>query len=84
MSSPEQAGPLVDALRAKNLTQEDLFQTIAALGNCLDRDMVISTMQGVLGIPPVEKDDCVLFDDIVVGFTEDGRLKSLYRIIDGR
>ena len=36
-----------------------------------------------LGIDPIEKDDCVLFDDIAVGFGEEGRVNSLYRVIDG-
>ena len=67
----------------QNLEQEQLFQLIAALANCLDRDIVIEIMQRGLGIDPIEKDDCVLFDDIAVGFNESGRVKSLYRVVDG-
>ena len=83
MSSPEQTSRLIEALHAQNLEQEKLFQLIAALANCLERDIIIETMQCILGIDPIEKYDCVLFGDIAVGFGEDGRVKSLYRVIDG-
>ena len=62
---------------------EELFQLIAGLANCLDRKIVIETMEVFLDTKPVEKDDCVLFDDIALKFDDDGRVTSLYRIIDG-
>ena len=83
MNSPQHTRESVEALHAQNLEQEKLFQLIAALANCLDRDIVIETIQCILGIDPIEKYDCVFFDDIVVGFDEEGRVKSLYRVIDG-
>ena len=83
MSSPEDTRQLIEALHAQSQDQDKLFQLIAALANCLDRDFVIETMKGYLGIEPVEKDGCVLFDDIAASFGKDGRVKSLYRVIDG-
>ena len=83
MSSPKQTSRLVEQLYAHNPEQESLFQLIAALANCLDRDIVIETMKHILSIEPVEKGDCVNFDDIAVRFDADGRVKSLSRVING-
>lgn len=83
MSSAETNRRLIEAMHEQNLQQERLFQMIAALGNCLDRNAVIETMQHILGVDPVENDDGVLFDDIAVSFDKDGRVKGLYRVIDG-
>ena len=83
MSSPQQTRRFVEALHAQNLKQEKLFQLIAALANCLDRSFVVETMQDTLGVNPIEKGDCVLFNNIAVRFGEDDRVKSLYKVIDG-
>lgn len=83
MSSAEGNRRLIEAIHERTVEQERLFQMIAALGNCLDRDVVIQTMRHILGVDPVENDDRVLFDDITVSFDSDGRVKGLYRVIDG-
>lgn len=83
MSSYGYTRRMAEALHAQHIDQERLFQLIAALANCLDRDAVIGTMQTMLAIEPVEKGDCVQFDDVAVRFGDDGRVKSLYRVIDG-
>jgi hypothetical protein len=83
VSSAESDRRLIEAIHEQNLEQERLFRMIAALGNCLDRNAVIETMQRILGVDPVENDDGVLFDDIAVSFDKDGRVKGLYRVIDG-
>jgi hypothetical protein len=83
VSSAESDRRLIEGIREQNLEQERLFQMIAALGNCLDRNAVIETMQHILGVDPVESGDGVLFDDIAVSFDKDGRVKGLYRVIDG-
>lgn len=83
MSAPERTRRLIEAIEGQNLSQERLFQLIAALANCLDREVVIETMQHILGIDPVEDGDRVLFDDIAVSFDDRGRVKGMYRLIDG-
>lgn len=83
MSSPERTQRLIEAIEEQNLDQERLFQLIAALANCLDRAVVIETMQHILAIDPVEDGDRVLFDDIAVSFDDHGRVRGLYRVIDG-
>ena len=84
MSPSEHKRRLIEAIEEQNLSQERLFQLIAALANFLDRQVVIETMQHILHIDPVEDGDRVLFDDIVVSFDANGRVKGLYRLIDGR
>lgn len=83
MSSPEQTRRLIEAIDAQNLERERLFQLIAALGNCLEREVVIETMQHFLGVEPVEEEDRVVFDDTAVSFDRSGRVKGLYHVIDG-
>lgn len=83
LSNREQARQLIEALHARHIEQDVLIQLIASLANCLDRDIVIETMQRILGTDAIEKDECVLFDDIAVSFGKDGRVNGLYRIIDG-
>jgi hypothetical protein len=73
----------IEALHEQNLEQERLFQLIASLANLLDKDIVVETMQSILGIEPVEMDDCVLFEDLAVKFGENGRVAGIYRTIDG-
>jgi len=82
-NSPEERRRWVAALHEQNLDQERLFQLIASLANLLDRKIVVETMQSILGIEPVDRGDCVLFDDITVKFGENGRVIGIYRTIDG-
>ena len=83
MTSPEDKRRWVEALHQQNLDQEKLFQLIASLANLLDRDVVVETMQTILGIEPVDQGDCVLFDDLTVKFGGNGRVVGIYRTIDG-
>jgi hypothetical protein len=83
LSNHENTRRLAEAIQAQNPDQERLFQLIASLANCLDRDVVVGTMQYILATEPVVMDDCVLFDDVAVRFGDDGRVRSLYRVIDG-
>ena len=83
MNSPEDRRRWIAALHEQNLEQERLFQLIAILANLLDREIVIETMQTILGIEPVDQGDCVLFNDLTVKFNDNGRVIGIYRIIDG-
>ena len=83
MTSPEDKRRWVEALHQQNLDQEKLFQLIASLANLLDRDVVVETMQTILGIEPVDQGDCVLFHDLTVKFGDTGRVVGIYRTIDG-
>jgi hypothetical protein len=83
LSSAEEKRMWIEALHEQNLEQERLFQLIASLANLLDKDIVVETMQSILGIEPVEMDDCVLFENLAVKFDENGRVAGIYRTIDG-
>lgn len=84
MSTPEERRRWVEALHEQNLEQERLFQLIASLANLLDREIVVETMQSILGIEPVNHEDCVLFGDLSVKFGDNGRVVGIYRTIDGK
>jgi len=83
LNSPEDRRRWIAALHEQNLEQERLFQLIASLANLLDREIVVETMQTILGIEPVDQGDCVLFNDLTVKFSDNGRVIGIYRIIDG-
>jgi len=83
MTSREETRHLVDAIHEQNLERDRLFQLIAALANCLDRDVVVEIMQSHLGIEPVTDGDSTMFDDIAVRFNNDGRVTSICQVIDG-
>jgi hypothetical protein len=84
LNSPEDRHRWIAALHEQNLEQERLFQLIASLANLLDREIVVETMQTILGIEPVDQGDCVLFNDLTVKFNDNGRVIGIYRIIDGK
>lgn len=73
----------MEALHEYSNDQDRLFGLVASLANLLDKDLVVETMQSVLGIEPVHDGDCVIFDDLAIRFGEDNRVKSVYRTIDG-
>lgn len=83
MNSPEERCRWIEALHEQNLEQEGLFQLIASLANLLDREIVVETMQSILGIEPLGQGDCVLFNDLTVKFGDNGRVIGIYRTIDG-
>lgn len=83
MTSPEEKRRLIEAIDEQNLERDRLFQLIAALANCLDRDVVVEIMQSNLGIEPVTNGDTTVFDDIAVRFNIEGRVTSICHVIDG-
>jgi hypothetical protein len=83
LNSPEDRRRWIEALHEQNLEQERLFQLIASLANLLDREIVVETMQTILGIAPVDQGDCVLFNELTVKFSDNGRVIGIYRTIDG-
>ena len=83
MISSEQRRMWIEALNAHTTDQERLFALVASLANLLDRDLVVETMESVLGIEAVYDDDCVIFDDLAIRFGGNDRVKSIFRTIDG-
>ena len=83
VTTPEQRQQWLDALHAHRSDQDRLFELVASLANLLDRELVIETMETVLGIEHVSDGDCVIFDDLTIRFGADGRVKSVFRTIDG-
>jgi len=83
LSGPEERRFWIEALHKQNLEQERLFQLIASLADLFDREIVVETLQSILGIEPVESGDCVLFENLAVKFGENGRVICVYRTIDG-
>ena len=73
----------MEALHDYSNDQERLFSLVASLANLLDKNLVVETMQSVLGIEPVHDGNCVIFDDLAIQFGEDDRVKSISRTIDG-
>ena len=83
MTSSEDRQQWLDALHAHHSDQDRLFSLVAGLANLLDRRQVVETIGSVLGITPVEDGDSVMFDDLTIRFGADGRVKSVFRTIDG-
>ena len=83
MTSPEERQQWLDALHAHHTDQDRLFGLVAGLANLLDRDQVVETIGSVLGIQPVSDGDCVVFDDLAIRFGPDGKVRSVFRTIDG-
>lgn len=83
LSEREQGRRPIGWRRAQHVEQEKLFRLMASLASCLDRYRITETLQGVLGVEPVEYADCVVFNDLGLRFDDDGRVSSIYRIIDG-
>jgi hypothetical protein len=73
----------MEALHEYSGEQDRLFGLVASLANLLDKDLVVETMQSVLGIEAVHDGDCVIFDDLAIRFGDDNRVKSVSRTIDG-
>jgi hypothetical protein len=68
----------MEALHEYSNDQERLFGLVASLANLLDKDLVVETMQSVLGVEPVHDGDCVIFDDLAIQFGKDDRIKSVF------
>lgn len=83
MTTEEERRQWIEGLRAYREDSERLFALVASLANLLDEKLVIETMESVLGIVAVRENDCVIFDDLAIRFGSDGRVKSVFRTIDG-
>ena len=68
MTTEEQRRQWMEALRAYRDDSERLFGLVASLANLLDKNLVIETMESVLGIPAVYDGDCVIFNDLAIRF----------------
>jgi hypothetical protein len=83
MTTAEQRRQWIEALHAYRDDSERLFGLVASLANLLDKNLVIETMESVLGKTAVHDGDCISFDDLAIRFGSDGRVKSVFRTIDG-
>lgn len=83
MTDQDKKRQWMEALHEYSNDQERLFSLVASLANLLDKDLVVETMQSVLGIEPVHDGNCVIFDDLEIQFGQDDRVKSITRTIDG-
>lgn len=83
MTSADDRRRWTEALHAYRDDSERLFGLVASLANLLDRTIVVETMESVLGITAVHDGDCVIFNDLAIRFGSDGRVKSVFRTIDG-
>lgn len=83
MTDQDQKRQWMEALHEYSNDQERLFGLVASLANLLDKDLVVETMQSVLGIEPVHDGNRVIFDDLEIQFGQDNRVKSITRTIDG-
>ena len=83
MTTAEERRQWIEALNAYRDDSDRLFTLVASLANLLDRDLVIETMESVLGITAVCDGDSIVFDDLAIRFGSDGRVKSVFRTIDG-
>jgi hypothetical protein len=80
---PDEPADLSGLIDGRQIDQESLFGLVASLANLLDRELVVETISTVLGVQPVNDGDCVYFDDLAIRFGRDGRVKSVFRTIDG-
>lgn len=83
MTSPKQTRALAEAIHELNAGQDRLFSLIAALGNLLERDVIVETVAMLLDARPVDDGDCVSFGDVAIRFGPDNRVRSIYRTFDG-
>ncbi len=83
LNDPQPNHGLNEVLCDQHLDRDRLFEIVASLANLLDKPMFVETMKSVLGVEPVEVEDCVLFDDLTIKFNSDGRVVGLYQTLDG-
>lgn len=83
LSNPEPTHGWSEMLGDQHLERDRLFQLVASLANLMDKPILVETMKSVLGIEPVEMEDCILFDDISIRFGDDGRVIGICHTLDG-
>lgn len=83
MTTDDERRQWIEALHAYRDDSDRIFALVASLANLLDKDLVIETMESVLGVTAVHDDDCIIFDDLAIRFGDDGKVKSVFRTIDG-
>ena len=83
MTSADDKRRWIEALHAYRDDSERLFALVASLANLLDRELVVETMESVLGVTAVQDGDSVIFRDFAIRFGSDDRVKSVFRTIDG-
>ena len=83
MTSADEKRRWIEALHAYRDDSERLFALVASLANLLDRELVVETMESVLGVTAVQDGDSVIFRDFTIRFGSDDRVKSVFRTIDG-
>ena len=83
LNDPHPNHGLNEVLCDQQLDRERVFEIVASLANLLDKPMFVETMKSVLGVEPVEVEDCVLFNDLTIKFSNDGRVIGLYQTLDG-
>ncbi len=83
MTTAEQRRQWIEALHAYRDDSDRMFALVASLANLLDKELVIETMESVLGVSAVHDGDSVIFDDLAIQFGRDDRVKSVFRTIDG-
>ena len=83
MTTAEQRRQWIEALHAYRDDSDRMFALVASLANLLDKELVIETMESVLGVSAVHDGDCIIFDDLAIQFGRDDRVKSVFRTIDG-
>ena len=83
LNDPRATHGLNDVLCDQQLERDRVFEIVASIANLLDKPMFVETMKSVLGVEPIEVEDCVLFDDLTIKFGDDGRVIGLYRTLDG-
>ncbi len=83
LSNPEPTHRWSEMLCDQQLEHDRLFQLIASLANLLDKAVIVETVKSVVGIEPVELEDCILFGDLSIKFGDDGRVIGLSQTLDG-
>ena len=83
LSNPEPTHGWSEMLCDQHLERDRLFQLVASLANLLDKAIIVETVKSVVGIEPVEIEDCILFGDLSIKFGDDGRVIGLSQTLDG-
>ena len=83
LSGAEQKRLLIEAVHSQDLGHKALLRVIIRLCNSLEKGVILEAFETGLGKSPEPRDDCVLFDDLALRFTVNGRLADIFRVIEG-